>query len=364
MKCLLLAIFLIFSLTGCWDGVELENRAFTAALGIDAKDGQFEFAVICARSESDMDDMDTDDDEEEDGGEAAKSTPTQLAKGRRLIEAIHGLDAESSRKLFLGQTQTAVFGKSLLENEKMFREALNLLESRPDIQRGINILATTASVTDILSLSPPGESKPGYYAVNFYEIAKKSGGRSFQQNLEPMMASLRESGAALLPMIEDDGTVAGAVVVKDYRLSGELGGSELRGLLWGKSRTCLGAIIAEERRNIPLTVRRHRSNFHFSEAGGILRVIIDVRIKGEVSGFWGEAPPALEYEQLIAGEMQASIHKIQHELKADALGLRRALQKQQHALYLRYAGTAERWEQTFAQMQIVPRVRCDVQVRK
>jgi len=360
MEQILVGVILLifaFTLAGCWDRVELENRAFAVAMGIDVQDGQFEFAVASARSESN-DEGDDEDKNNEDDEEAADKQPAQ---SNRLIEAIQSLDASSSRKLFLGQAKTAVFGKNLLKDENLFREAIYELENRSDIDRSISVLATTSKVTDIINASPSGEEKPGYYVVNFHDIAPKTGGKSFNQNFELMMAGLREtSGSALLPLIEieKEEKIAGAAVIKNYQFAGEMDGIELRGLLWAKSGACKGAIITSQ--DIPMTVHRHRSNMHFSEENGTLRTIIEVHIKGEVADFWGETPPSFVYDNFIAKEMETSIEKIQQELEVDALSLRRALQKKNYRLYQRYADSPERWEQTFVDMKIVPVVSCSI----
>jgi len=333
---------IIMAMAGCWDSVEIESRAFAMAVGIDnSEDENFTFSVINAQ---------TNDDESEDGENIS-------ADGRTLLEAMHRLDARSSRELFLGQTKAAVFSTDLLEDGQKFRQALGLLESHAEVDRMITILATSADVPDILNESPTEDAKSGYYMVNFYRLAPKSGGLSFHQTLESTMADLRLTGNTFIPLIEDEGKAAGAAVIKNFELAGQLDGEELRGLLWAKSHACEGAVLGE---NIPMTVRRHRSSFRFNEKEGKLQCVVDVRIKGEISRFWGNAPASLEYEQLITEEIKKSVQTIQQELELDALNLRRALQKKQRGLYNRYT---QDWEESYKEMEIVPLVRCKIVIK-
>lgn len=338
---ILLSIF-IMAMAGCWDSVEIESRAFAMAVGIDdSEDANFTFSVINAQ---------TANDESEDGEHIS-------ADGHTLIEAIHRLDARSSQELFLGQTKAAVFGIDVLEDGQKFRQALGLLEGHPEVDRMITLLATSANVPQILNASPREDAKSGYYVVNFYRLAPKSGGLSFHQTLESAMADLRLSGNTLIPLIQDDGKAAGAAVIKNFELAGQLDGEALRGLLWTKNRACEGAIVGED---IPLTVRRHRSSFRFNEKNGRLQCIADIRIKGEISRFWGDAPASLDYEQLIAEEIKKSVQTIQQELNVDALKLRSTLRKKQRNLYNHYA---QDWDRSFSEMEIVPLVRCKVIIK-
>lgn len=337
----LLILLLTVSLTGCFDSVEIENRAFAVAFGVDStEEGRYQFSTAIAQLENDK------------GGDSNEdNAPVRnIAEGDTLIEAKHNLDAQLSRNLFLGQAKTVVFGKQLLENREMFRQALHVIESNNSLDRTITVLATDDNVTEILNAHPPEETKPGYYVVNFYRLAPKSGGRLFQKNFERMMSDLRETGNVLLPKI-DAQVEGGAFVVKDYSLAGELDGDQLRGLMWSKSKACEGAVLTVD--NIPIVVKRHKASLRFSEGvQGKLRCIVDVRINGELNHF--NKPDMQQYEQIIAQEISQSFAKLQQELEVDATNLKRALRRQQYGLYQRYV---DDWEDVFRDMEVFALVR-------
>jgi len=346
--CLIISLLM---LAGCWDRIEIEDRAFAVAFGIDAVDeeseARFQFSAAIARP-----DDESTGDTEEDGAD----TSTQ---GQTLVEAIYALDARCSRKLCFGQAKTVVLGKELLQNRDLFREVVGVIENRPEIDRTITVLAAHDNVPDILKASPHGGAKQGYYVVNFYRLAPKSGGRSFQKNFEKMMAELRATGNTLLPLVEEEDDniqVEGALAIKDYQLVGALDGAELRGLLWADDKACKGAILTTED-HTPMVVRRHRSHLRFSEEDGYLRCIVDVRVKGEVYHFGDKAPKALEYEQLIEQEIKKTAEKLQQELEVDTFNFRTVLRKQRYSLYRKYA---DDWEQAFKDMEVIPMVRCDI----
>ena len=208
MKRIFLAtIILLFS--GCWDSVELEDRAFIMAFGFDAaEDEGFRFyAAIAQPSEQDSG---SDDNDENEG-------ISMSAEGQTPLEAIQNTDAKSSRDLYFGQAKTVVFGKKILENQDLFKQALEFIESCNMIDRSINVIATEDNIEKILTASPPSGGKSGYYVANFHRLAEKSRGRSLQKNFDSMMADLRSGGGTMIPMIwEEDG---GIRIEGGYQLS-------------------------------------------------------------------------------------------------------------------------------------------------
>lgn len=375
----LLSLLLLFPLSGCWDSTDIENRAFAVAIGIDSEidsinesQDRFIFFATLANP-SDLED-----------GAADSENNAPSATGQTVVEAITTLDVGSSSELFLGQVKTIVLGKNLLEDPDLFREAIGTIENHDEIDKTITVIAAN-SIPDILTASSQNTPKLGYNAVNavnFYRIAPKSGGRSFHKTFNDMTTELRASGNTLLPFVQEiqedrknvknnnDGfRVNGALAIKDYQLVGELDGNQLRGLLWATNKACEGAILTTED-HVPMVVRHHRSNLHFSEESGNLRCIIDIRIKGEISHYEidpfqnGITPQdnslidrALneEYRQIITMEIDQAIQKLQHEFELDSFNFKKSLRKQKYSLYQRYSND---WNQAFINMEIIPVVHC------
>ncbi|MCL2399256.1 MAG: Ger(x)C family spore germination protein [Defluviitaleaceae bacterium] len=402
--------------SGCWDSIELENRAFAVAIGIDAmvdksekNDRPKEEKPKEETNSEEKDEKSEENDnsegkdekpEEKNESEEAEDNPNEKgqsrfrffatiahpsedsgggeegnsndveeeenndpsALGQTVIEAIRALDARSSRKLFLGHVKAIVLGKSLLEDQTLFREAIATIENYAEIDRTITVLATDSKVSDVLSAHPQGESKPGYYVVNFYRLAPKSGGRSFHKTFNDMTNDLRTTGNTLLPFIQEGQQnnenllTKGALVIKDYQLAGELDGIQLRGLLWATNKACQDAILTTND-HISMIVRNHKSKLHFSEEAGRLRCIIDVRVKGEIESFQNNKSLNEEYEQLITGEINNAIQKLQQELEFDGFNFMAALRKQRYSLYQQYSSD---WAETFKNMEITPLVRCNI----
>jgi len=304
--------------------------------------------------------------DESDDSDKDKNEANQAANGRTIVEAIKALNSHSSRHLFLGHAKTVVIGKEILEDGKLFQEALSSLEQLPEIDRQIGILVTPSNVPEILAAKPPGESKPGYYVIHFNRLAEKSGGMSFHADLETVYSQLRATGTALIPSIrEEDGhfLLQGAMAVKGNQLAGELDAYETRGLLWAKDKKCKGAVVTieHEERPISMVVRRHSATPHFSEEDGRLHCTIDVRITGETSFPLDRATLqelVQEYEAHIEEEMQQVIKKLQQEWEIDAYNFKSNLRKRQYQLYQRYA---DYWDEAFLEMEIVPSVKCKLE---
>jgi len=178
-------------LGGCWDGVEIEERVFAVAIGIDAAEEGVSFSIARAR-------LETGDDED------CAEPPTT---GQNLYEAIQKMDARSSRKLTLGQAKAVVFGTALLEDAELFREVVKTLENNREIDRTIAVLAADSDyLAEVLNARPPGEAKSGYYVVNAEKLARKSGGKA--KDLKAVLADLKAGGETVLPLVVwEDGHV-------------------------------------------------------------------------------------------------------------------------------------------------------------
>ena len=354
---LLLPLFL----GGCWDRVELENRTFVLALGVDKVGEGLALSIAPAVPhvpQGNMADTDVEASDEGETGEAG-DPPGDTQAAASFPEALHALNRHSSRDVFLGQAKTVVLGTDLLGDATAFRHVMYALDHHRDIDLRIGILATAEDVSSVLDAHPSGEAKPGYYVANYYRIVPKSGGRAFYQDFQRLTAQLRTPGAALVPLVSPESNgglkIAGAAVMAQGQMVGQLDGDTLRGVLWSQGGMCRGALLSPAG-EIPLEVRKHRARLRFTENENGLRCIIDVRVCAEAT--LKEArregvplpPQACPYENFIAQEVLAAVAAAQ-AMDADIFRLEDALRRFQPHLYAKYKAGFNA-----AQVEVVPLV--------
>ena len=386
------------SLSACWDKVEIENRAFLLAIGIDAISDE------AAEAENDHSDrykvtlsmpMFTSTDSEKISGEENPSH-IKTATGRTVTEALNKLEAKSDKQLYYGQTKLIVLGNDLLENATLLQNALATLTNNRQIDRHINMLATDGEAFEILKMKPPGENLPGLYVADIYRHKNKLGGTSFSLDLERLRTALTTEHycGAIMPTIikdasdEDALKLGGAVILQSLHAADELYGAnesglhkttpiphaaklgfftsaELRGYLWCIHNGGNNAVIITEgiHHTISLKVESHHASVTFEPTTqDQIRTILDIKITGHIEDHSSMqslyASQALQQnlKAVIASQIEQEILETAEKLQSyniDAYNWRETLRKKNYPLYQQHA---QCWNEIFPKMEIAPQI--------
>ena len=147
---IIIAVLILAStaaLTSCWDSIEIEDRVFVTAIGIDKAEGQY--TVILSIPEFDK--------------EAGESKPhTKSVNAATIAEAIKKFDSEANNKLYYGHIKLLLLGADLLKDEGLLRETINTLDNMKEINGNIQV-ASTKDLEKALSEIKPGEPPPGLF---------------------------------------------------------------------------------------------------------------------------------------------------------------------------------------------------------
>lgn len=122
-RCLALLVFII-CVTGCWDRVEMEDRALVMGSGLDlAEDGQVETTVQIALPTGLSSAM-------QGGGTKAEPVIVISDKGRSGLDILQHLQEMVSRRIFLGQRAVIIIGEEYARQG--IDEFLDTLMRSPD----------------------------------------------------------------------------------------------------------------------------------------------------------------------------------------------------------------------------------------
>lgn len=327
-KHFIMTVFLAANLclTGCWDKVELENRGFVVSLGIDKceeknePDGDSRYTISLALPNVEA--MAS-----PGGNEESKSV--KKADHMTVAAAMGLLDSYSSEKLYYGQTRVAVLGKDVLEDDVLFREAVDALERNPEISRKLIMLGTDSAALDILEAKAPGEPFMGLFVSNYYQNRSRPSA-TFRLDLEDMTEQLRR-GAGVIPKIQienEEIRLEGAAVMKDYKLAGWLNREQTRGYLWAKGNG-VGAQLPAcfEGTYLTLRVDRNKAKARFYEDGEQSLCVLTIQVEGVIDELSKnektENLHALRrlYEDMIQSEVLEVCRAFQNEFQVDGFGL-------------------------------------------
>ncbi len=329
LLCRLLAcgIVLLIALTGCYDGVEIENRGMVISMGIDKNsEGQLELSLALPNPGA----------MSGKGGDAENKWVKQAA-AQTITEAINLIDSESSQKLYLGHTKLIVFGRNALKDKQLVREAFDALERNRELSRKVAILATDKSAADILSAETKDQPMVGMFITSYYKNNRHSLSKTFLLDLETCIRGLRFDRTAVLPLIklkDKELELNGAVVVKDFKQMGELDDQQTRGFLYGRGFAEGSVIVAEHKEaDASLSITKCKRKFNFTQSKEQTLCTIQIDVEGEVDGFTfaNEVTDDItklnaEYEEKIREDVAAVVEQLK-SINADGLDLRRNLWK-------------------------------------
>ncbi|MCL2500766.1 MAG: hypothetical protein FWE90_10615 [Defluviitaleaceae bacterium] len=334
---LLLTLFIVplLSFVGCYDRVEIEDRTFVVAFGIDKAedDGDtipYRYTMSVALSHNGS----GGDDEKDDNKNQIKTASAQT-----LTEAIHLLNREANARLYYGQAKVIVLGSELLEDPALVKNAFIVLAQNEEIDRQIKIVSAEGKATDALK-EKPHEKIPKANAVNY------------TPDFGEVHTQLKQSGCALIPVYS-----GGATALKDYKKTETLSAEELRGFLWclpDKNKDAVITAGENDGKHISYKMKKHSVDISIEPSCPNPRVIIEVKAEGRLTEADGLAQPfaALLIEREIADEIRETVKKMQAS-NTDAYNWLDHLRKKQHDIYQELG---HRWSDVFPRLVIVPRV--------
>ncbi|WP_053954783.1 Ger(x)C family spore germination protein [Inediibacterium massiliense] len=291
-KKVLLCMMSILLLTGCWDKIEIEKRAFVAIVGIDKYE---ENKIKIENTEEEKIDQvknrylvtisypNTGLLAQKGQGDAKY---VYSAVGDNLEDILDEFETRTGRTLNFRQTQAIVLGEKLAQDEIFVREVLDNIERSPAIGRKIYLMNTRGNAEDVVKVKVKDELGPGLF-IREVMRRKKVTPRIPDADLGYVLKSLHESKAAVTPRMmasKDEIKVAGSAVLKDFKLVGWLGEQETEKMMFMLNKIN-GGILNTKVDNIrlPLKVTNSNTKMKVYEKNGQIYTSFDIEVETELS---------------------------------------------------------------------------------
>ncbi|NFE21041.1 Ger(x)C family spore germination protein [Clostridium botulinum] len=235
-KCLVIMLILLtICMTGCWDKVEIDQKAFTSVLGVDAgkdigKEKQLkEISDSASFTGSKLDKIkvtyafpDISKLGPEKGGTAVNKTMSVDAYS--MQDSIDKVINKSSRNLNFGHLKLMVLNTSILDYSNTFKEVIDYLQRQPSINRMIYIVFSEDKSEEILKFKPSMEKSVENYIIGILENNKKNN-TSSPLTLNEFLEEASENNTALIPVINIDKKskdlkISKVAVIKDDKIKG------------------------------------------------------------------------------------------------------------------------------------------------
>jgi Ger(x)C family germination protein len=264
-----------------------------------------------------------------------------------------------------------LFGQELLDNEDMFRQAIDACERNGELNREIYVLAADGGARKVLEQKLDDEPAAGVFVQNYYK-----NGEGLRQYLEGLISELRSNESALIPEIrllerEKDKfalEVRGASVIGGFKRQGSLSEDEARGFMWAK-KSCAGIEVAvsHDGARVPLRVTQSKPKARLVEADdGTLLCHVNVKASGVIEEFNFDGKSLSDnerleklselYKETIREEILTTFQTLKDK-NSDAYGFRELLRKTRPGLH---KARESDWNSHFQSMNILPAVDVDI----
>ncbi|MBB6215574.1 Ger(x)C family germination protein [Anaerosolibacter carboniphilus] len=365
-------LLICMPLTGCWDKIEIEQRAFVTSMGIDkfdpkeaekkggVKEGQApediprnRYIVTYRYPNTGL-----------IAGKGEGKPGYQLSSvGRTLTDVNSEVSTKLGANLFFGHLKLVVIGEDLAEDEELMREVLDYIERNAMIGRKINYMITPGKAKEFLEVEVPQEPAIGLHVRDILEQSMITS-QIADADLGYILRALHESKAAIAPKIsasKEELKVAGAAVLKDYKKVGWLGDMETGAVMFmlGKIKTT-EITVTVDKLFIPVTIYNSRTDVRVEERDGQIYAVFDIENEGELSQHLFEVrgstyedaylqKVAKAVSEKIKRQVENTFIKTQKEYGADVVQINEQLRKHKPDLWEK---VRDDWEKIFPQIKV------------
>lgn len=378
----ILIVFLAFLLSGCWDRVEIEDRGYILALGVDKYDPS-DLNKYETREYIDLDrktqkfspeqqkpDIKTDQKGIDPQTKRKVKPPLPSSKNEykfavtvlfpnlrtigkdskpdeqmrflfvrptnNVIGIRNYLEREINKRLYYGYLKVVVLGRDLVEEPGYVREVLDALNRESDIPQNTFLLVSETTARDILNTMPLVQPVTG---IHLFEISKNASiyGRIIDTPLSQIVNSFINSNCAVISRVEpgvETLKVAGAAVFKNFRFVGWLDEKQLQiyKLLMGKAKHTFIDDLKYKSTHVPFITTEIQTKKKIKSEKGRLKIVYNLRIEGEViefvfkSGYKVLDDPMRKHIQselnkIIKKRADDLIYLLKYRYNADVLGI-------------------------------------------
>jgi Ger(x)C family germination protein len=363
---IILIITMILTLTGCWDKIEIDQRAFVSAVGIDTykpnnnqdteepeKSSRNRYIITYVIPNLDA------------IGKNAVSDKRRFVLssiGSNPYQTTRQLSTRLNKVMFFKHMKALVIGEDVARNSEYFKEIMDSVERNFELSRKINVMIAQGTAKDIMKVEPEAEPVTGTFLTEISENVNTA--RFSPQTLGDILLSLHFDGNAVLPRVvhgENEIKVAGSAIIKDYKLVGWLGELENRSILFLTDRV-KGSIVdvIENKAVVPYIITDSSTKKSVKAENEKIIANILIEMEGFAEQYKLDAPKELLDEETIRSiekkvenqvkkDIEGVIKKLQEEFKVDIIGLGEYISKFKPDLW---ESVKDDWDEVFTDVVI------------
>lgn len=280
---LIMTLFLLIPLTGCWDRTEINDLAFVVATGVDkGPKQQYRFTVQIPLPSSLGGTGSSGG-----GGGTSGEGPFLVATGtgRNIREGVEDIQARLSRNLYFAHRRVLIIGED--QAKEGIREILNSVFIQPQSRLSTFLTVSKGEAVKMLKAQPRMEQSS---AEAIREMAKAGANLTVMDVLQNLD---RQGKSLIIPMVEPTGTLKkesdgkeilmeSFAVFKADKLSFFTSKKESQGILWLLERMKKKSYSFSVLKNKEMTVHINENSVHpnLKIVNGNPEFAVSVRVTG------------------------------------------------------------------------------------
>ena len=339
VKTTIVAMIILLLTTGCWDRVEINERAFIVMTGLDVYDPE--------KSASEEKHKPPKNEENRykvtyvlpKFSAILKSAPS--GEHRIVLQTVAKSAYKGTRQLtsrmdsrpFFQHMKASILGVDVIKDEKHFMEALDGLERQDEISKKISIFVANDQASDVLKVK--SILKPLSYKLQGMSQGYRGTHIYIPKTLEEVITEVNQ-GDAIIPRIQASDTevkVAGSAVIKDKKFFSWLGEEETRVVSFLTNNIKQGIVEADYKGiNIPYTISNARTKKSTRVEDEKIVIYIEISTQGDIQEYIIGKEPRLTdinllkeleetLEKKIKSDVETVIDKLQRQMKVDVIGI-------------------------------------------
>lgn len=308
MKFLVFILASVFLLTGCGGGVEISDRDFVVMAGIDkTESGGYSTCVGSAVLSGDGD---------------IGSVTVKSAEGESLPKALEMSELTDALSPYYGHTKTVLLGESLLKDEKLLKNTVEVLTKNNDINMKTIILGCKGDAADCIKAASEKENDYGLYIWDFYKNGGKNSGVTYKMTVNDI--AMKKDSGYILPKAYGYGSnidISGGIVMDGYEFKGILDSRLMRGCMLVNEKL-KGTVLDSGCDSVK--IKSNKSKFSFTEKDNSVLCGISIYIK--VQPLTEDADLTAMADSL-AKDIREAVKLIYNTYDTDALDIRKRLER-------------------------------------
>lgn len=369
-----ISILMITSMSGCWDKIEIDQRGFVNAIGVDRikeqKQSENELIppkkFLASYAITNLAAYYT--------GEGNKSLVLS-GSGSSIAEVSEQLTTISGRTIFYGHAKVLILSEDVVKDPDGFKEIVDGLERIPALGRRVNVLVSTGEAKRIIEVQPEAIGLTGVY-INTLINAKGRSSRFNPVTINELASSLHEFDNVILPRInlikkeegKEDIEISGCSVIKNYTHIGWLDEINTRAMMIinNKAKTEEISVFYKDI-PIPYSVYNSKAKKRFVDDNKN-EIVIDVKMEGTLSQYKIDTEDSLfdsniikEIEKVlnkaVEEQLKETVYKFQNEFEVDAIGIGSYISKNDPDTWEKLKGN---WDEEFKNIKVSFNVDCKI----